>query len=84
MRDALTHWYQMAPAMVMFTYGAIIECQSVEHVPLVHEYTFASELFAQAGVVAGCTGFEGLSCSTQPQLLSEHVALLLAHGGSHC
>jgi hypothetical protein len=59
-------------------------CQSVEHVPLRQLYTVACDAFMHASVVDGCTGFVGSSCSTHPQLLSAHVALVFAHGGIQC
>jgi hypothetical protein len=61
-----------------------MECQMVEHTPLRQLHTFACEALAQLAVVEGCTGRVGSSCSTQPQLLSAHVALPAAQGGSQC
>lgn len=67
----------------MLANGAMRECHSVEHTPLGQDHTFARDAFAHWGCVAGCTGREGLSCSTHPQLFSVQVPLPVAQGGNH-
>ena len=75
--------YHTKPATVMLANGAMRECHSVEHTPLGQDHTFARDAFAHWGCVAGCTGREGLSCSTHPQLFSVQVPLPVAQGGNH-
>ena len=54
-----------------------------EHVPEAQLQTVFCDAFVHCGLVLGCF-FRGSSCSTNPQLLSEHVELLTVAVGIHC